>query len=266
MSGRSLRGILVAFVVFSVSSLASATGISLGSPFYLIDLSRAVAKVPGVAADVLAELEVPESDAAGILADVEATLADFPTILPVPLLGGALEISLPFDVIDTVRLSAGILNDGLVRGIADLLGAEIPQPLIDQEWSEPGFQGAVTADLFFSTYLVSAEVLKRFDLVFLGVNLGLGLDWMEGEITPAVDYEVPPDYEDRISAAVDALHLGGLTWSSLGVHGLIGFELGPPFLRLALDGRVYLPFSQMAGWWGIEVADWGWTLGLVVRF
>ena len=266
MIGRSLRGTLVAFVVFSVSSLASATGISVGSPFYLIDLSRAVAKVPGVAADVLAELEVPESDAAGILADVEATLADFPTILPVPLLGGALEISLPFDVIDTVRLSAGILNDGLVRGIADLLGAEIPQPLIDQEWSEPGFQGAVTADVSFSTSWVSVEAIKRFDLVFLGIDLGLGLDRMEGKITPTVEPEVPPDYEDRIFAAVDALHLGGLTWSSLGVHGLIGFELGPPFLRLALDGRVYLPFSQTTGWWGIEVGDWGWTLGLVVRF
>ncbi len=110
---------------------------------------------------------------------------------------------------------------------------------------------------------VSAEALKRFDLVFLGVNLGLGLDRMEGKITPAVDYRgLRPTMRTGSPLPSMPFTWGALTWSSFGVHGLIGFELGPPFLRLALDGRVYLPFSQTRGGgesrWRIGDGRWDW--------
>lgn len=265
MTGRSPSWIVAAFAIFFAPAAAFATGLSVGSAFYTIDVSGALAKVPSAAAAALQALGVPQNDAAQALANIEAGLADFPTLLPVPLVGGALEVSLPFQVIDTVRLSAGILNDGIVRGIAGLFGTTIPRPLIDEEVNEGGFQGTFTGDLSFSTFSVSAEALKRLDLVLLGVNLGLGLGFMQGNVAPQVTSQVLPEYDARVAAALAALHTDGLSWSAFAVYGVIGIEIGPPFLRLAGEARIVLPFFRASGWWGIEVADWGWTLGLVIR-
>jgi len=176
-----------------------------------------------------------------------------------------LEISLPFGVIDTLRLAGGILNDGMVRGIANLLGTPIPRPLIDQEINEAGFQGSFSGDLSFSTFSISAEAIKRFDLVLVGVNLGLGLELVQSSVTPEVHAEVPAEYEARLAAGLAALHIDGLSWSTLALRAAVGIEIGPPFLRLVGEARVVLPLYSGSGWWGITVAGWGGTIGLVIR-
>ena len=265
MNARSLRGILVAFVILSMPTSAWATGLSVGSTFYTIDISNALAKVSSAVTTALQALQVPPADTTQVVAQISAGIGDFPKVLPVPLFGGAFEISLPFEVIDTIRLSGGILDDGIVRGIASLFGTTIPRPLIDEEINEEGFQGTFTGDLSLSTFSVSAEAMKRFNLVLLGVNLGLGLEFVQGSITPEVSAEVPAEYEARVAAGLAALHTDGLSWSTLAVHGAMGIEIGPPFLRLAGEVRIVLPLSSASGWWGIKVADWGWRIGLVIR-
>ena len=265
MNARSLRGILVAFVILSMPTSAWATGLSVGSTFYTIDISSALAKVPSTATAALQALQVPQADTAQLVAQISAGIADFPRILPIPLFGGAFEVPLPFGVIDTFRLSGGILDDGMVRGIASLFGTTIPRPLIDEEINEEGFQGTFTGDLSLSTFSVSAEAMKRFDLVLLGVNLGLGLEFVRSSVTPHVSAQVPAEYDARVAAGLAALHTDGLSWSTLAVHGAIGIEIGPPFLRLVSEVRIVLPLSSASGWWGIKVADWGGMIGLVIR-
>ncbi len=267
MSERAfLFGAVFLLVILFLATSALATGIGLGTSFYTIDFSAALAKVPGVAAEALSALEVPEEDAAGILADVEAALVDFPTVLPVPLLGGAVEVPLPFGVIDAVRISGGVLTDGILRGVADLFGVEVPEPLIDVAVDEEGFEGAFTADLTFSTFILSADLVKRFDLVLLGMNLGLGLDFTQGSVTPEISYEVPPEFEGGVASALTSLHLDGFRWSAFAVHGLVGLEIGPPFFRLAAEARVLLSLVQTSGWWGIEVGDVAGSVGFWIRF
>jgi hypothetical protein len=265
MNARSLRGFLVAFVILSMPTSAWATGLSVGSTFYTIDISSALAKVPSAATAALQALQVPQADTAQIVAQISAGIADFPKILPIPLFGGAFEIPLPFGVIDTFRLSGGILDDGMVRGIASLFGTTIPRPLIDEEINEEGFQGTFTGDLSLSTFSVSAEAMKRFDLVLLGANLVLGLEFVQGSVTPHVSAQVPAEYDARVAAGLAALHTGGLSWSALAMHAAMGIEIGPPFLRLVGEVRIVLPLSSASGWWGIKVADWGWRIGFVMR-
>ena len=75
------------------------------------------------------------------------------------------------------------------------------------------------------------------------------------------------DYDDateRIIAAARARRSYAV--SALAVHGLIGFELGPPFLRLYGDVRWTISLSQTEDWWGLRPGPLSALLGFVIRF
>ena len=274
-----LVGIAVA-LIGGGTVVAQAGGIGVELPIYTVDLSGTLAKV-SVAAQgafteieaALADLGMPPADLAALaaqfdqaLSDMEQGLGEFPTLLPIPHFGGSIEFSLPFTLIDGVRISGGILNDRVLRGIGDLVGVLIPQPIVEVEVEEDGFEASFEADVSFSSLVLSTDVVKRLDLVIAAVGFGLGVDVIQGRVSPAVDYDVPPQFQDGADAAVAALHLDELHWSAFGVHGWLGFELGPPFLRLVAECRGFLPVSQSAGWWEIRVGNLVGSIGVVIRF
>ncbi len=258
----------------------AAGGVYLGVPVVTLDLSTALSKVPIALSDgfdaltaALVDLGVPPSELDQIqqgfddaVEGVEAFTDTFPTLLPVPHLGGGIEIGLPLVVIDGLRLTGGLMTDGLLRSIASIAGVDVPDPLADFDIAIGEDSGHVTADLGFSSWILSTEAVKRFDLFLVALNLGAGLDLIGGRITPSIAYDVPEELEDGLGQAVDALHLDGLTWSAFAVHGVIGFELGPPFLRLYGDLRWTLPLSHSEGWWEIRPGSLSALLGFVIRF
>jgi hypothetical protein len=169
-------------------------------------------------------------------------------------------------VIDGIRVSGGWLSDGLVRSVAGLAGLEIPQPLVDFDFEIGEETGNVLADVEFSAWMLSTEVVKRLDLLVLAFDFGVGLDLTGGEITPRVSYDLPAGMAEGVDAALAALRLDELSWSELAVHGMIGFELGPPFLRIYGDVRWRIPLSQQEGWWGLRPGPVSALLGFVIRF
>jgi len=264
--------------LFSVA--AQAGGIGVEFPLYMVDLTRTLANVPvavqGAFAeieDALADLGMPPAELATLsaqfdqaLSDVEQGLAAFPSLIPVPHLGGSIEFSLPLGVVDGLRFSGGVLNDQILRGIGGLFEFSFPQPLVEVEVEEDGFAASFAADVSFSSFVLSTDLVKRLDLVIAAIDFGLGVAMIQGSVTPAVDYDVPPQFQDGAAAALEALRLNELHWSAFGVHGLVGFELGPPFLRLVAEGRFFLPVSQSTGWWEILVGSFTGSMGLVIRF
>ena len=274
-----VAGILVVWLgLFSFGAQAGGIGVEL--PIYTVDLSGTLAKVSvavqGAFTEIegaLADLGMPPADLDAVaaqfdqaLSDVEQGLGEFPSLVPIPHFGGSIEFSLPFVVVDGLRFSGGVLNDRILRGIGGLFGFEIPQPLLGVEIEEDGFEASFTVDVSFSSFVLSTDLVKRLDLVIAAIDLGLGVDVIQGRITPQVDYEVPQEFQDGAAAALGALHLGELHWSAFGIHGLVGFELGPPFLRLVAECRVFLPVSQATGWWEIGVGNLTGSIGLVIRF
>ena len=271
---------LIAGVGFLFPVIVCGGGIGVSLSIVTLDLTETIAKVPVAAGDAftevegaLADLGMPPQDLAALeaefdqaLSGIEEALEEFPTLLPIPHLGASIEFSLPFVVIDGLRFSGGILNHQILRGIGDLFGFDIPQPLLDVEIEEDGFEASFTADFSFSSFILSTDLLKRLDFVIGGIDFGLGLDVTLGRIAPEVTYQVPPEFEDGTEAALAALHLDQVYWSAFGIHGLVGFELGPPFLRLFAEVRFFLPVSQSSGWWGIGVGSLAGDLGLVIRF
>ncbi len=271
---------LIAGVGFLFPFVVCGGGIGVGVSIVTVDLTETIAKVPVAAGDAFTEVEdaladlgmpqavldelAAEFDQA--LSEVEEALEGFPMLLPTPHFGASIEFSLPFVVIDGLRFSGGILNDQILRGIGGLFGFDIPQPLLDVEIEEDGFEASFTADFSFSSFILSTDLLKRLDLVIAGIDFGLGLDVIQGRISPEVTYQVPPEFGDGAAAALAALHLDQVYWSAFGIHGLVGFELGPPFLRLFVEVRFFLPVSQSSGWWGIGVGSLAGDLGLVIRF
>jgi len=159
-----------------------------------------------------------------------------------------------------------LLNEGLVRDLADLAGTEIPEPLFQADFDSPEFAGSATIDVAFSSWMLSTDVVKRLDALVLALTLGAGVDLIRGEIRPVVNLDIPPTYEDDIAAVLAALHLDELAWSTFAVHGVIGFEIGPPFLRLYGDVRLLLPLSELASWWDLRAAGWAAVLGVVIQF
>ena len=265
-------------VVLAAGALAG--GLGFGPLLYTIDVSGTLAKVPAAAdaafdafTAALADFGVPPEDLVQIRADFEEGLAEIgnvldsvPTLLPVPLLGGSFEISLPLIVIDAVRFSAGFLSDGLMRGIAGLAGFPIPSPLVDLEIDENGVQGTFEADLTFRSWSVATELTKRLDLLVAALNLGIGVGWVGGEAGASVEFDVPPEMVDGITDVLDALHLDGFTWSAFSLHASIGIEIGPPFLRVGVELRFALPVIASSGWWDVRVGKIGGSLGMAIRF
>jgi hypothetical protein len=173
---------------------------------------------------------------------------------------------LPLLIIDGIRISGGWLSGNLIRSIAGIAGVEIPQPLADFDLEIGEYPGNVTADLDFSAWAVSTEVVKRFDLLILALDFGAGVDLLGGEILPRISYNLPPEMTAGVANALNELHLDELAWSSFAIHGMMGFELGPPFLRLYGDVRWMIPLSQAEEWWEIRVGPVSALLGFVIRF
>jgi len=257
-------------------------GLYFGLPFYSLDLEGTFTQAPdaleGATAaleDALLDLglspieleEIHEAFADAVDA-VEETLQGVPTLVPVPMIGGAIEISLPMHIIDSVRVTGGLLNDSLLRSLARIAGTEIPKPLFEADFDleELALSGSTTVDLAFSSWMLSTELVKRFDLLVLGFVLGGGLDLIGGEIRPLVDIELPAEYRDGVDDALAALHLDELTWSTVAMHAVLGVELGPPFLRVYGDLRVILPLSQRVSWWEVRVADFAGVVGIAILF
>jgi hypothetical protein len=262
------------------ATMAAAGGVTFGVPIYTLDLSDTLDRIP-IAVDgaftalegALIDFGIPPADLNEIRDRIDETLEQiddfartFPPLLPVPLLGGTIEISLPLIVIDGLRFTGGLLSDGLLRGVASLAGTEIPQPLFDAAFDSEGFSGAATIDVAFSSWMLSTDVVKRFDLLILAFTFGGGVDLLRGQIQPLVDLDVPSEFEDDVAGALAALHLDELTWSTFAVHGVIGLEIGPPFLRIYGDVRFLLPLSKAANWWGLRSGGLAAVLGVVIRF
>ncbi|MCX6093778.1 MAG: hypothetical protein NTY63_02995 [Candidatus Bipolaricaulota bacterium] len=265
----------------AVGAAIHAGGISLGLEAYTLDMTGTWTQVPVAASAAFSEIEamlsdqgVPAEELAEIsadfdaaVADVQAALADLPVLVPVPLLALGVEISLPWVVIDGVRLSVGFLDDRFVRGVASgVAGIEIPEPLLDETLDVGDDTASLTADVAFSTWMISVDAVKRLDLVFLGADFSLGADVLWGSVTPSVEVDVPEEWEDGVDAALEALHLDEILWRAFGLHAGIGFELGLPFLRLYAEGRFVLSLGTSIGWWNLHVGTLAGALGMVIRF
>ena len=270
--------VICAILLCGVS--ATAGGVYIGVPAFTLDLSTTLTQLPVAvngAFDALeatfAGLGVPPAELNQIRAEFDDALAgiddftqDFPAWVPVPLVGGGIEFGLPLVIIDGIRISGGLLSEGLIRSVSDMAGFQIPQPLADFDLEIGEYLGNITADLDFSAWLLSTEVVKRLDLFILALNFGAGLDLLRGEILPRISYDLPPEMMGGVAEALDELHLDELTWSAFAVHGMVGFEIGPPFLRVYGDVRWMVPVSQDEEWWGIRLGPVSALLGFVIRF
>ena len=113
---------------------------------------------------------------------------------------------------------------------------------------------------------MSTDLVKRFDLFLLAVNVGAGFDLVSGNVCPRFSYDLPSEWMAGVAEAEESLHLDALSWSVFAVHGMIGFELGPPFFRLYGDLRWTIPLSQDEQWWEIQLGPVSALLGFVIRF
>ena len=272
--------LVVVCAVFLWGLSAAAGGLIFGVPLFTLDVSTALTQLPvavngaldvleamaidlGLSGSGLDELRGQFDDA---VTSIEGFTDAFPAWIPIPLIGAGIEFGLPLLVVDGVRFSGGFLSDELVRSIADIAGVDIPQPLVDFDLEIGEDTGTIQADLRFSAWGLSTEVVKRLDLFLLALNLGVGLDLFGGIIEPSISYDLPAEMTSGAASALDALHLDELTWSSFAFHGMIGLELGPPFLRLYGDVRWMILLSESEGWWGLRPGPLAALLGFVIRF
>ncbi|MBE0634962.1 hypothetical protein IH601_03085 [Candidatus Bipolaricaulota bacterium] len=281
MNGRPVRTALVAVCTVLLCGLsAAAGGVTFGFPLFTLDVSTTLTQLPVAVENALDVLEATAiglgMSGAGLdelraqfvdaVAGIEDFTASFPAWLPIPLIGGGIEFGLPLLIIDGVRFSGGFLSDELVRSIADVAGVEIPQPLVDLDLELGEESGNVLADLEFSMWALTTEVVKQLDLFLLALNLGVGIDLFGGAIEPQISYDIPAEMAGGMASALDALHLDELSWSSFAFHGMIGLELGPPFLRIYGDIRWMVSLSESEGWWGLRPGPLAALLGFVIRF
>ena len=259
-------------VILLLSSFAAFPGgVGIDLSVCTVDLSGPFSMVHGAASDALTALGVPPSSTASILSDLDTSLADieeeYPIeYFPLPLVGGTIEFGLPFIVIDKVVFSGGLINDSLVRGFADMAGYTIPQPIVSDMQVDIGGETAnVTADMSLSAFKLTSEVVKHLDLLVAGIELGAGVDLIQGSIVPEVTITAP-GHQTEVDAALAALHLDGFTWTTFAAHVSAQIEIGPPFLRLVVQGAYVLPLSEESGWWGIKSGTVSAKLGLVIRF
>ena len=262
------------------AAVAVAGAVSFGVPITTLDLSGTWDRFPlavegafSAIEGTLIDLGVPQNDLNEIRDLVDETLeqiddfaATFPPLVPIPLLGGTIEISLPLIVVDGLRFTGGFLSDGLLRGVGQLAGIEIPEPLFAAAFDVEGVPSGVMIDVEFSSWMLSTDVVKRFDLLVLALTLGGGVDLVRGEIRPLVDLDVPAEFENGVTAALAALHLDELSWSAFATHGVVGLEIGPPFLRIYGEMRFRFPLSAAGNWWELRCGGLAAVLGVVIRF
>jgi len=265
------KGLVFGVIIFLSSFAAFPGGVGLDLSVCTLDLSGPFGKVHTAASSALTALGIPTTNAASILTDLDTSLADIEAAYPIeyfplPMIGGTIEIGLPFIVIDKVSFSGGLINDSILRSIADMAGYSISQPIISDMQVDLGSETAdVTADLQLSAFKLTCEVAKHLDLLIAGIELGAGVDLIQGSIVPIVN-ATAPTHQTEINAAKAALHLDGLTWTTFAGHISGQIELGPPFLRLFVQGSYLVPLSEESGWWGITSGNVSGKIGLVIRF
>jgi len=280
ISRRAAAAAVVLFALVLGAACVRAGGFDLGCEIVSLDVAGTLARVPialhgasdelltlladqGMSPDELADLA---ADFDSVIADVNAGLTAFPTLVPVPMIGGGIEIPLPFVVVDGVRLSGGILSSGIVRGIADMAGVEIPDPLLDEEFALGDETARFTVDADLSAWAISVEAVKRFDIVIAALNLSAGIGWTGGAVTVDVGRELSPEWAEGVDAALAALHLDDVRWSALAAHVGARLEVGFPFLRLFAEARLVQPIVEWVGWWDLHVGGLAGAVGVVIRF
>lgn len=278
---RRIAAVAVVSLALALGATGSrAAGLHLGCEIVSLDVTGTLARVPvalGAGSDallaMLADQGMPPSNLADIEADLGLAIADLttglstiPTLLPVPLLGGGVEIPLPWVVIDGIRVSGGILDTAMVRGIVDMLGVTIPDPLLDEEIDLGGEAAHFTADVDVSAWTLSVEAVKRVDFFLAALNLSAGVDYTSGAVTVDVGREIPAEWTEAIDAALVALHLGDIRWSALAARVGARLELGIPFLRLYAEVRLVQPLAEWVGWWDLHIGGLAGSVGVVIRF
>lgn len=276
-----LRAPVVVFLVLLVGAAnAGAVGLHLGCEIVSLDVTGTFLKVPvaldgasGALLDMLADQGLPPAELAEIEADFDAAAADLvagleeiPGLLPFPLLGAAIEIPVSLVVVDSVRFGGAILDTELVRGVAAAAGVEIPDPLFDQEVDLGGETGRVTADAAVSAWTVTADVTKRLDLWIAAFSLSAGVGYSTGTLAVEIEHELPAPWTSGVEAALAALHLDDVRWSSFTVQFGGRLEIGLPFLRLFIEARLVQPIVEWVGWWDLRVGGWSGSVGVVIRF
>ena len=265
------KGLLFGVIILLSSFAAFPGGVGLDLSVCTVDLSGPFANAHPAASSALTALGVTGSSATQILQDLDTTLADIEEAypieyFPIPMVGGTIEIGLPFIVIDKVSFSGGLINDSILRSIADMAGYSIPQPIVSSTFDlGGGATGSMTGDIALSAFKLTCEVAKHLDLLIAGIELGAGADLIQGSIVPTV-HVTAPGHQTQVDAALDALHLDGLTWTTFAAHVSAQIEIGPPFLRLVVQGAYLLPISEESGWWGIASGTISGKIGLVIRF
>ena len=265
-----MKGLIFGVIILLSSFAAFSGGVGLDLSVCTVDLSGPFSRVHGAASNALTALGVSATDAASILTDLDSSLADieeeYPIeYFPIPLIGGTIEISLPLIVIDKVVFSGGLINDSLMRGIADMAGYAIPQPIVSGTVDLGGDTASMTGDVNLSVFKLTSEVVKHLDLLIAGIELGLGVDFIQGNIDPVVNVTAP-GHQTAVNAALAELHLDGFTWTTFAAHASAQIEVGPPFLRLVVQGAYLLPIAGESGWWGIVSGNVSGKIGLVIRF
>ena len=265
------KGLVFGVIILLSSFAAFAGGVGLDLSVCTVDLSGPFIKAHTAASNAVSALGITGSRADQVLQDLDTSLADIEEAYPIeyfplPMLGGTIEIGLPFIIIDKVSFSGGLINESILRGIAGMAGYSIPQPIIPDMQVDLGTETAdVTADLQLSAFKLTCEVAKHLDLLIAGVELGAGVDLIQGSIVPTVDVTAP-GHQTEINAAKAALHLDGFTWTTFAGHICAQIDFGLPSLKLVVQGGYLLPLSEESGWWGIVSGNVSGRIGLVIRF
>jgi len=222
-----------------VRVLALGVAIGLGIWAGLLD----VAGTKGHLLDVAADIGTPPAT----LAEIEAALGHVPDSVPLPLLGGLVAVPLP---IGSLELEGAVLTDGILEGLG--------------LWPAGGVSLAdppLSVDFALLAYRVGMSWQVGLDLGLLALSLGAGGALFGGGITPIVTTTDPV-----LVPILAAIPQEGIAWSAAGGTLTATVELGLPFLRLFVRGGVFIPVTQASGAWGIRVAGYSASAGVVIRF
>ncbi|MBC7169327.1 hypothetical protein H5T54_00120 [Candidatus Bipolaricaulota bacterium] len=181
------------------------------------------------------------------LAELEAALANVPDAVPFPLLGGLVALPLP---IGTLAVEGALLTDGalVAMGLWPSGGVDLVDP-------------PLAVDLALTAYRVGLSWKVGLDLGFVAAGVGVGGAVFGGSILPAVTTTHPD-----LGPILAAIPWDGITWSAGGASLTATVELGLPFLRLFVQGGVFLPVAQAPGGWAIRVGGYSAAAGVVIRF
>ena len=105
------------------------------------------------------------------------------------------------------------------------------------------------------------------DLFLAAIDLSAGVDYASGAVVIDIGREVPAEWAGGVDAALAALHLGDLRWSTLlDRTSACVSNSGLPFLRLYADVRLVQPIAEWVGWWDLHGGGLAGSVGVVIRF